>query len=74
MTAAFSAGWSGMGEYEDLDRGVLDRFLVSPASRISLVAGRLMQVAMVTAIQVAIIVVLGLIMGPGTRAARWASW
>lgn len=65
MTAAFSAGWSGMGEYEDLDRGVLDRFLVSPASRISLVAGRLVQVGLVTAIQVAIIVLLGLIMGAG---------
>jgi ABC-2 type transport system permease protein len=65
MTAAFSAGWSGMGEYEDLDRGVLDRFLVSPASRTSLVAGRLVQTALVTVIQVAVIVVLGLIMGAG---------
>jgi ABC-2 type transport system permease protein len=65
MTAAFSAGWSGMGEYEDLDRGVLDRFLVSPASRTSLLAGRLVQTALVTVIQVAVIVVLGLIMGAG---------
>jgi ABC-2 type transport system permease protein len=63
MTAVFSAGWSGMGEYEDLDRGVLDRFLVSPASRTALVAGRLVQVALIAVIQVVIIVGLGLILG-----------
>ena len=43
MTCLFSAGWSGMDLIEDIDRGVIDRFLVSPASRSSLVAGRLVQ-------------------------------
>ena len=38
MTALFSAGWSGMGIINDLDRGVMDRFLVSPARRASLIA------------------------------------
>ena len=33
MTAFFSAGWTGMGLLEDLDRGVTDRLLVSPISR-----------------------------------------
>jgi ABC-2 type transport system permease protein len=33
QTALFSAGWSGGSVIEDLDRGVMDRFLVSPASR-----------------------------------------
>ena len=32
MTAAFSSGWAGMGFIDDLDRGVIDRFLVSPVS------------------------------------------
>ena len=41
MTCLFSAGWSGMDLIEDIDRGVIDRFLVSPASRSSLIAGRL---------------------------------
>lgn len=50
-------------EYEDLDRGVLDRFLVSPASRTALVAGRLVQVALIAVIQVVIIVGLGLLLG-----------
>ena len=29
MTAAFAGGWAGMGVIEDLNRGVIDRFLVS---------------------------------------------
>ena len=43
MTALFSAGWGGMGMIEDIDRGVVDRFLVSPARRSSMIAGRLLQ-------------------------------
>jgi len=63
MTCLFSAGWSGMDLIEDIDRGVIDRFLVSPASRSSLIAGRLVQGALVGVIQSAIIIVLGLIVG-----------
>ncbi|MBX5493270.1 MAG: ABC transporter permease, partial [Chloroflexi bacterium] len=63
MSALFGAGWSGMGIVNDLDRGVLDRFLVTPASRVALIAGRLVQVAVVTVIQSSIIVGLGLIVG-----------
>ena len=63
MTCLFSAGWSGMDLIEDIDRGVVDRFLVSPASRSSLIAGRLLQGALVGVIQSVIIVVLGLIIG-----------
>jgi ABC-2 type transport system permease protein len=63
MTCLFSAGWSGMDLIEDIDRGVIDRFLVSPTSRSSLIAGRLLQGAIVGIIQSVIIVVLGLIVG-----------
>ncbi|MFA4964199.1 MAG: ABC transporter permease [Thermoleophilia bacterium] len=63
MTCLFGAGWSGMGLIDDLNRGVVDRFLVSPASRGSLIAGRLVQGALVGMIQSAIIVVLGLLVG-----------
>jgi len=63
MTCLFSAGWSGMDLIEDIDRGVIDRFLVSPASRGSLIAGRLVQGALVGVIQSVIIVVLGLLVG-----------
>ena len=60
MTALFSAGWSGMGIINDLDRGVMDRFLVSPARRGSLIAGPLGQLAAIVVIQSLIIVGLGL--------------
>ena len=63
MTCLFSAGWSGMGLIDDINRGVVDRFLVSPASRGSLISGRLVQGAIVGVIQSAIIIVLGLIIG-----------
>ena len=41
MTALFSAGWSGMSMIQDLERGVMDRFLVSPIARVPLLAGPL---------------------------------
>jgi ABC-2 type transport system permease protein len=63
MTAVFSAGWTGMGLIEDMDRGVVDRFLVSPASRGSLIAGRLIQLAIVAVIQAAILLGVGSAMG-----------
>jgi ABC-2 type transport system permease protein len=63
MTALFSGGWGGMGVINDLDRGVMDRFLVSPARRGALIAGRLAQQTLVSIVQSLIIVVLGLILG-----------
>jgi ABC-2 type transport system permease protein len=63
MTALFSAGWNGMSTIEDLDRGVMDRFLVSPVRRSSLITGRIVQLAVVAVIQSAIIVALGWIRG-----------
>lgn len=63
MSALFSAGWTGAGVIDDLDRGVLDRFLVTPVARMALIAGRLTQLAVVIAIQSTIIISLGLIVG-----------
>jgi len=63
MTALFSAGWSGMAVIEDLNRGVMDRFLVSPVSRASLIAGRLGQLAITITIQSVVVVGLGLAVG-----------
>jgi ABC-2 type transport system permease protein len=63
MTVLFGSGWSGMGIIRDLDQGVMDRFLVSPVSRVALIAGRLIQLSVVAVIQSVLIVVLGLIMG-----------
>ena len=63
MTGAFAGGWAGMGVIEDLNRGVIDRFLVSPVARQALITGRLVQLAIVSVIQSAIVITLGLIAG-----------
>src|SRR5258708_24330087 len=54
MTALMSAGWSGMTFIEDIDRGVMDRLLVSPVWRGSLNIGVLVQGAFITLVQSAV--------------------
>jgi ABC-2 type transport system permease protein len=63
MTAFFTAGWSGMPMIEDLERGVIDRFLVSPVRRSSLITGRLANASLQIVVQTAIIIGLALITG-----------
>jgi ABC-2 type transport system permease protein len=63
MTAFFSAGWGGMSMIQDIDRGVIDRFLATPVKRSALIVGRVGQAALTIAIQSLIIVVLALIVG-----------
>jgi ABC-2 type transport system permease protein len=63
MTAMFSGGWSGIGVINDLERGVIDRFLVSPVRRGALIAGRLMQQAIVTVVQSFVLVGVALAIG-----------
>ena len=43
-SALFSGGWSGMGVIVDIDKGVMDRLLVSPVSRVAIMAGRLARI------------------------------
>ncbi|HET9163973.1 MAG TPA: ABC transporter permease [Solirubrobacterales bacterium] len=63
MTAFFGAGWTGMPVIQDIERGVIDRFLVSPVRRPALIAGRLFSSAVTIAIQSLIIVALALVAG-----------
>jgi len=63
MTALFSSGWSGMGIIEDMDRGLMDRFLVSPVHRSSLIVGRVAYEAIALALQATIICVLAQLLG-----------
>jgi ABC-2 type transport system permease protein len=63
MTAFFTAGWSGMPMIEDLERGVVDRFLVSPVRRSSLITGRLANAALQIVVQTTIIMGLALATG-----------
>lgn len=63
MSALFSSGWTGMGIIRDLETGVIDRFLVSPASRFSIVGGRLMNLAVTIIVQSGVLVTLGFLLG-----------
>lgn len=63
MAALFSSGWTGMGIILDLDKGVMDRLLVSPVRRAAIILGRLMNVAVMTIVQSLILLALGAILG-----------
>lgn len=63
MSALFSNGWSGMGVIDDMDRGVMDRFLVTPVSRGAIITGRLAQQGVVTVVQSVIIITLAWVVG-----------
>ncbi len=56
MSALFSAGWNGMSLIDAINRGVMDRFLVSPVWRGGLIASGVLHVAVVILIQSAVIV------------------
>jgi ABC-2 type transport system permease protein len=63
MTAFFSGSWAGMGMIEDLDRGVLERFLATPAHRGAIVFGRILESSIVATLQAVLILVTGLFLG-----------
>jgi ABC-2 type transport system permease protein len=71
MTAFFSAGWGGMAMIDDIDRGVIDRFLISPVNRAALIFGRIFQNSLGIVVQAVIIVVLALILGASFPNSVW---
>jgi ABC-2 type transport system permease protein len=63
MLAVSSAGWTGMGFIEDINRGVMDRLLVTPAWRGAFNLGSVAQCVVSVLVQTLIIVVLALVLG-----------
>jgi ABC-2 type transport system permease protein len=59
MTALFSSGWVGMTFIEDMESGVMDRFLTSPVHRGALMVASLSAQTLATVVQSLIIVGLG---------------
>ena len=59
MSAMLSAGWSGTSYVVDMDRGVLNRFLVTPVRRGALIGGQLVYQAGMVLLQSLIILGLG---------------
>jgi len=63
MNAFFSASWSGMSMVLDIERKFVERFLATPASRLSLVLSQIVRSALTAAIQGAIILLVALALG-----------
>src|SRR5262249_46990045 len=65
MLAISTAGWVGMGFIDDINRGTMDRLLVSPIWRGALNLGSVAQSVLSIAVQS--VVVLGLALAVGAR-------
>ena len=65
MMALFGAAWAGTSYIQDMDRGVMDRFLTSPTSRGGLIVANMLYQAALTIIQT--LVVLGVAWLAGAR-------
>ena len=63
MSALFSSGWAGMGFITDAERGVMDRLLVSPVRRGSVMTGSLLYQQVTTVVQTLVILALGFATG-----------
>jgi ABC-2 type transport system permease protein len=63
MSAMLSAGWSGTSYVIDMERGVMNRFLVSPVRRGALIGGQLVYQAGMVLVQSLIILGLGFLVG-----------
>jgi ABC-2 type transport system permease protein len=63
MTAFFSSGWNGMPTIDDINRGVVDRLLVTPVKRMPLIGGRVLQNLVQLVIQSLVIVAMALAIG-----------
>jgi ABC-2 type transport system permease protein len=63
MTAFFSSGWNGMPTIDDINRGVVDRLLVTPVRRMPLIGGRVLQNLLQLVIQSLVIVGMALAIG-----------
>ncbi|WP_236062168.1 ABC transporter permease [Actinacidiphila acididurans] len=59
MSAVSSTMWAGMGTLEEIERGTLNRFLVTPVSRAALMNANVVQQGITTAAQSALIVLIG---------------
>jgi ABC-2 type transport system permease protein len=65
MMALFGSAWAGSSYIQDMDRGVMDRFLTSPTSRGGLIVATMLYQAVLTIIQT--LVVLGVAWLTGAR-------
>ena len=67
MNAFFGGTWAGMAMITDLDRHVVDRFLATPASRLSIVLSQVVRSGLIALIQAIVILLVGFALGVHVR-------
>jgi ABC-2 type transport system permease protein len=63
MNGFFGATWSGMSMINDLDHKVVERFLTTPASRLSIVLSQIVRSALTAGIQAIVILLVSFALG-----------
>lgn len=63
MTAMFGAAWAGTTFVQDMDRGVMDRFLASPTSRGALMAASVIQTSIIAVVQALVVLAVAWLAG-----------
>jgi ABC-2 type transport system permease protein len=63
MSALSTSMWSGMTVLEEIDRGIMDRFLVLPLHRSAIINASVVMQSLMTTVQSVIIVALGWVAG-----------
>jgi ABC-2 type transport system permease protein len=63
MNAFFGGTWAGMAMITDLERHVVDRFLATPASRLSIVLSQVVRSGLIAVIQAVVILLVGFALG-----------
>jgi ABC-2 type transport system permease protein len=59
MNAMNASMWAGVGMIEEIDRGTLNRFLVSPANRVALMNANVVELSVTSTVQTLAILLLG---------------
>jgi len=67
MNGFFGATWSGMAMINDLEHKVIERFLATPASRVSLVLSQIVRSAITAGLQGIIILIVSIALGVSIR-------
>ena len=63
MTVLFGSAWTGFNMIQDMDLGILDKMLASPASRVSIVLGRVLGSVATLVVQALMIFIIAWAMG-----------
>lgn len=67
MTVLFGSSWAGVSLLREISAGTIDKMLVSPASRSSIVLSRVLHSAVQVVVQAMIVLVTAWIMGASTN-------